>query len=64
MILGFIEQEKEVREVTAKQQIEEKEIAAKKRIESQEILKKDMTELFDAKVIIFIGYLHSNTYVL
>ena len=52
MILGFIEQEKQVREETAKRQIEEKQIAAKERTESQEILKKDMTELFDAKVII------------
>ena len=51
MIMGFIERENTIREQTLKQQIVEKEIAAKEKVMSNEGLKKEVTELFDVKVI-------------
>ena len=51
MILGFIEKENTIKEQTLKQQIVEREIAGKEKAMSNEGLKKEVTELFDVKVI-------------
>ena len=57
MILGFIEKENTIHEETLKQQIVEKEIAANEKVTSHECLKKEVTELFDVKVIFEIGFM-------
>ena len=51
--MSLLDNEKTLREEAEKRQKDEIEKDRKERLEQQATLKKDMTEMFDAKVLIF-----------
>ena len=54
MILSLLDNEKTLREEAEKRHMDEIEKDKKERLEQQATLKKDITEMFDTKVIILI----------